>query len=402
MRWPAEGTSRVPYWIYTNDEIYQREQDRIFGGAVWAYVGLAAEIPNSGDFKRADIGDKPVIVVRDEAGSIHVFENRCAHRGAQFCQQRHGNARQFTCPYHQWTYDLRGRLRGLPFRNGVKQQGGMPADFDLSEHGLRRLKVTERHGVIFASFSDSVDAFGEYLGPTMLHLFDRVFDGRPLKVLGYSRQAIPANWKLMFENVKDPYHATLMHAFLITFGLFSAGGVSQLRMDATGRHAAILFQRSEVNNPGELQDLKTFKANYTLNDASLLDAENEYAEYSNVMQTLWPNVIVQQQLNTLATRQLVTRGIGEFELVWTFFGYADDSEALTRRRLLQANLMGPAGFVAIDDSEVMKFLEAGIAPYPEAGSVVEMGGRDWHDEEHIITEAAIRAFYDYYRKIMGL
>jgi salicylate 5-hydroxylase large subunit len=400
--WPAGRTSRVPFWVYTSDQVYRREQERIFGGAVWAYVGLAAEIPDAGDFKRAEIGDRPVIVVRDKSGEVHVLENRCAHRGAQFCQLRHGNTREFTCPYHHWTYDLGGKLLGMPFRHGLNQQGGMPADFDPEEHGLRRLRVTERHGVIFASYSQTVEPFEDYLGPTMLALFDRVFDGRPLTLLGYSRQAIPANWKLMFENVKDPYHATLMHVFLITFGLFRAGQISGLQMDATGRHAAITFQRDQASGPGELKNLKTFKANLTLNDPSLLDTQSEYAQYTNVMQTLWPNVIIQQQSNTLATRQLVTRGIREFELVWTFFGYAGDSEALTRRRLLQANLMGPAGFVAIDDSEMMKFLQGGIAPYPNASTVVEMGGRDWHDENHIITEAAIRAFYEYYRKVMEL
>ncbi len=62
-----------------------------------------------------------------------------------------------------------------------------------------------------------------------------------------------------------------------------------------------------------------------------------------VMQTIWPNLIVQQQSNTLAMRQLVPRGPSEFELHWTFFGYADDDEAMTARRLRQANLMGPAG-----------------------------------------------------------
>jgi salicylate 5-hydroxylase large subunit len=278
----------------------------------------------------------------------------------------------------------------------------MPADFDASQHGLRRLKVTERHGVIFASFAEEVEPFEQFLGPVMLSLFDRLFDGRQLRVLGYFRQAIPANWKLMFENIKDPYHATLMHVFLVTFGLFRADQPSQVRMDATGRHAALIFQRGETKRTTELAGIKAFQDNLALHDNALLEIVDEYAEFTNVMQTVWPNVILQQQSNTLATRQIITRGVGEFELVWTFFGYADDTDEMTRLRLRQANLMGPAGFVSVDDSEVMKYLEQGIAPYPEATSVLEMGGRDWHDETHIITEAAIRAFYDHYRKVMEL
>ena len=121
-----------------------------------------------------------------------------------------------------------------------------------------------------------------------------------------------------------------------------------------------------------------------------------------VMQTLWPNLIVQQQSNTLAMRQLVTRGPAEFDLVWTFFGYADDTQEMRRRRLRQANLMGPSGYVSIDDSEVMMASQLGIAPYPDAEGLFEMGGRDAASQQHMVTEGAIRGFYTYYRSVMGL
>jgi len=136
--WPQEGISRIPYWIYSDPEIYAQEQERIFCGPSWNYVALEAELPHSGDFKRTFIGEKPVVVVRDQEGSINVVENRCAHRGVQFCQKHLGSAAEFMCPYHQWTYDLKGNLIGVPFRRGVKKQGGMPADFDPKNHGLRR------------------------------------------------------------------------------------------------------------------------------------------------------------------------------------------------------------------------------------------------------------------------
>jgi len=128
----------------------------------------------------------------------------------------------------------------------------------------------------------------------------------------------------------------------------------------------------------------------------------EFPEYTVVMTTLWPNLIIQQQSNTLAMRQLITRGPAAFELAWTYFGYADDDEDMTRRRLRQANLMGPAGFVSIDDSEVMKFSQSGVAPYPQEAGVMEMGGREWKDEQHMVTESVIRAFYAYYRRVMEI
>ncbi|HYY05852.1 MAG TPA: aromatic ring-hydroxylating dioxygenase subunit alpha [Candidatus Limnocylindria bacterium] len=402
--WPREGNCRVPFWVYTDPALYQLEQERIFGGASWSYVGLAAEIPKSGDFKRTFVGEKPVVLVRDQEGLPNVLVDRCAHRGVQFCRRDFGNTRTFTCPYHQWTYDLRGRLVGVPLRRGLRQQGGMPRDFRLEEHALATLRVAERHGVVFASFDPRIGSLEDYLGAAMLAWFDRVFDGRPLRILGYMRQRIRSNWKLMFENIKDPYHASLLHVFLVTFGLFRADQPSAVKMDPTGRHAVLVSRRGEQKASAGTEEMQSFRADYTLQDPRLLMPVKEFpGEATVVMQTIWPNLIVQQQSNTLATRQLVPRGPQAFDLVWTFFGYADDSEEMTRIRLRQANLMGPAGLVSVDDSEMMEFSQSGVGPYPDDGAtVLELGGRECRDEEHMITETAIRGFYRYYREIMGL
>jgi salicylate 5-hydroxylase large subunit len=402
-RWPSDGLTRVPFWVYTDPALYAREQERIFGGASWCYVGLTAEIPGPGDFKRTFIGEKPVVLVRDADGALHVVANRCAHRGVQFCRTDFGTVKEFVCPYHQWTYDLAGKLKAVPLRRGLRQQGGMPADFSLSDHGLQRLAVSERHGVVFASFASGVQPLADYLGKTMLGLFDRVFDGRALRVLGYMRQRIPSNWKLMFENIKDPYHASLLHVFLVTFGLFRADQPSAVEMDDTGRHAALISRRGEQKASDGTAEMKSFLADYKLNDPRLLDIAREFpGEATVVMQTIWPNLIVQQQSNTLATRQLVTRGPDTFDLIWTFFGYATDDEEMTTRRLRQANLMGPAGLVSLDDSEMMALSQRGVAGHADGAAVLELGGDAVADAPHMITETAIRGFYQYYRQVMEL
>ena len=121
----------------------------------------------------------------------------------------------------------------MPFRRGVRQEGkingGMPADFKLEENGLTKLKVATRGGVVFASFDPDVEPLEDFLGPAVLRYFDRLFDGRELKILGYNRQRIPGNWKLMQENIKDPYHPGLLHTWFVTFGLWRADNKSQLR-----------------------------------------------------------------------------------------------------------------------------------------------------------------------------
>jgi salicylate 5-hydroxylase large subunit len=401
-QWPEAGATRVPFWAYRDPEVYQREIELVFCGASWAYVGLSVEIPRPGDFKQVSIGDRPLVMSRDGDGQIHVFENRCAHRGVKFCREPWGNTKTFTCPYHLWSYDLKGNLRGVPFQRGLKGQGGMPEDFDRTAHGLTELRVSTRGGAVFATFSSTVEAFEDYLGPTFLGLYDRTFDGRALTLLGYTRQLIPSNWKLMFENLKDPYHASLMHVFLVTFGLFRADQPSAIKMDATGRHGALISSKGEQRSTAGNAEISNLKENLRLHDPRLLDPVREYpGNETVVMQTLWPNLIIQQQSNTLAMRQLIPRGPEAFELAWTFFGYADDSAEMHLRRLRQANLMGPSGLVSVDDSEIMKLSQDGISPYPEAQGVLEMGGRGTEDTPHMVTEVAIRAFYDYYCRVMG-
>ena len=161
MRWETEGSSRIPFMAYTGENLHKKELERFFYRQHWNYVGLEAEVPNVGDFKRTVVGERSVIIVRDASG-IQVVENVCAHRGMQFCRERHGNKKDFVCPYHQWSYTLQGDLQGVPFRRGVKQDGkingGMPADFQTADHGLNKLKVATRGGVVFASFDHDVES----------------------------------------------------------------------------------------------------------------------------------------------------------------------------------------------------------------------------------------------------
>lgn len=169
-RWADAGSSRVPFWAYTDPQLYQAELEKIFYGRHWCYVGLAVEIPKVGDYKLTWVGERQVIMVRDRARppdhGIRVVENRCAHRGVRFCQQPHGNARSFVCPYHQWTYKLDGDLAGLPFKDGVKEggcvNGGMPPGFDPRDHGLAKLRVEVLHGLVFATFAAGAEPLADY------------------------------------------------------------------------------------------------------------------------------------------------------------------------------------------------------------------------------------------------
>src|SRR5215475_11927428 len=124
--WPAEGLTRIPDWVYTDQTIYEREVEKIFHGRTWNYVALECEVPKPGDFIRSNVGPTSVVVVRADDGSINVFENRCSHRAAEFCRELSGNVKEFVCPYHQWSYDLQGSLAAVLFAAASTERAACP------------------------------------------------------------------------------------------------------------------------------------------------------------------------------------------------------------------------------------------------------------------------------------
>jgi anthranilate 1,2-dioxygenase large subunit len=403
--WPAEGATRVPYRVYTDPAIYAREQERIFRGRTWNFVGLAAEIPNPGDYKTSFVGDTPVIVSRDAQGKLHVLVNRCAHRGALVCRELRGNAQTLTCVYHQWAYDGAGNLVGVPFRKGLGGKGGYPADFRMEDHGLTRLAAQEFGGCIFASFAPDMPSVEAYFGPRMAAYHRRLFD-RPIEILGYHRQYVGGNWKLYADNTHDPYHASLLHLFHATFGLYRASQVAGTELDGYLTMHNCIHSRAgsdaERLEGFRAEGGRSFQESYTLSDPSLLAGWPEFADGETLcIHVIFPNLVVQQIANTLATRQIVTRGVDAFELVWTYFGYADDTPQQRAMRIKQINLIGPAGLISMEDGDVCEMVQQAVTE-DGACSVVEMGGREVGDADHVLTETGIRAFWQGYRQIMGL
>ena len=404
--WPKEGLTRIPDWVYTDDTIYENEVEKIFHGKTWNYVALEAEIPNEGDFKKSFVGPTPVVVTRAAKGEIHVFENRCSHRAAEFCREHSGNVTEFVCPYHQWSYDLEGNLAGVPFRRGVNGKGGMPKDFSAKDHGLKKLNVTTRRGVIFASFDNNMPSLEDYLSPEILTEFDATFDGRKLVLLGYYRNTLPGNWKLYHENLKDPYHATLLHTFLVSFGLLVAGNRSQMLCDPTGRHGVMASAKQDGTTVEKetQKEMRAYVEGMTLKDPRLMDYVEEFdSPWSVTMQTIWPNMIIQREMNTLGIRQIVPQGPNEFIMNWTMFGFEGDTQEMTEHRLRQGNLMGPSGFLGFEDNEAMKYVQDGMLHTPESTHVVELDPQtNIGTADTLISESSIRAMYQHWRQELEL
>ena len=360
----APGLTRVPYWLYQDPAILRAEQQRIFQGPAWHYLCLEADIPNHGDYRTSFVGEMPVIAVRGEAGAIHAFENRCAHRGALIAFEDAGTVKDFTCVYHAWRYDLRGNLCSVAFQRGVGGKGGMPDSFRLQDHGPRKLRTATIGGLVFATLA----------------------------------------WKLYAENVKDTYHASLLHLFFTTFRItrFSQAGGVTLSQDGA-HHASATIARLETQDSVYQDAALRSDSEFRLLDPSLLDAVEEFGDNIQLqILTVFPSLVLQQVHNCLAVRQIVPRGVDAMDLHWTYIGFADDTKAMRTRRLKQANLVGPAGYVSMEDGCIGGFVQRGIAAAGEALSVVEMGGATAESQPTRATETAVRGFWQTYRAYMGL
>lgn len=398
----ALDPSRVPYRVFTDPELYAREQEQLFRGPTWNYLALEAELAKPGDFRANFVGETPVFVTRDAKGELHALVNRCAHRGAMVCREVRGNRKTMVCPYHQWSYDLGGTLRGVPFRRGIDGKGGYPGDFNLAEHSLTPLRLATYRGLVFGSFSDSVAPLPEYLGPRMCEHLDTIFN-RPVSVLGFTRQLIHGNWKVYAENTKDPYHGSLLHMFHATFGSYRSSQGGGMVVD--GLHSKMIALRAEESQEVSAftqESVASFSKTLKLADPSLLDSRPEFDRFTTTIQFLFPSLIIQQISNTLATRQLVPLGVDRFELLVTYFGYEDDDAEVRAMRIKQSNLIGPAGLIALEDGYAVELVQRAVSYDNRATSYIELGGRGTGDQDSLVTETAIRAFWQAYGELMGL
>ncbi len=192
--------------VLFDEDVYRREQQRVFERA-WLVVGHEDMIRKPGDYVTTYMGEVSVILLRDAERKIRVLVNRCAHRGNQVCLFDRGNTQGFTCSYHGWSYDLAGRLTGVPMEREIYR-----GELKKEAWGLEQVpRVASFKGLVFASFDSGAPALEEWLGEDVrwwLENFVLVEQLGGLETLpGWHRYRSPGNWKLISENfIGDDYH----------------------------------------------------------------------------------------------------------------------------------------------------------------------------------------------------
>ena len=204
---PVEDTLTLPPVVYTSEEFLDFERHALFDRE-WLCVGRASRIPEPGDFFTVRPNGEGVIVARGKDGTISAFSSVCRHRGMEVAEGE-GHCTTFTCPYHHWIYGLDGRLLGAPAMERTH-------DFDKKDWGLPRLAVEVWQGFVFVNLDPDAAA----LRPTLeryepflehYHLEDCVCPGT------FTLTDLPWNWKVMFENFNDGYHANRLHQVIQDF-----------------------------------------------------------------------------------------------------------------------------------------------------------------------------------------
>jgi len=192
----------LPRSLYCDEAVFQADLAHVFARE-WLFAVPACQLVKAGDYATLQIGAYPVIVVRGADGMIRAFHNVCRHRGQRLCAKSTGSTPKLVCPYHQWTYDLDGKLLWAK---------DMQEDFDPRAHGLKKVHCVDIGGMVFICLADVpppiadlAGALGRYLAPSGL---------KEARVAHVSTIIEKGNWKLVLENNRECYHCGGAHPSL--------------------------------------------------------------------------------------------------------------------------------------------------------------------------------------------
>nr|MDQ2735718.1 aromatic ring-hydroxylating dioxygenase subunit alpha [Pseudomonadota bacterium] len=241
---------RVHRDLYIDEELFALEQEHFFANT-WNYVGHDSQLPNPGDYLRAEVAGQPLIVVRHQDDSVRVLMNRCAHKGSRLVSAPCGNTgKHFRCPYHAWTFRTDGSLLSMPLKEGYEGTALRECE---SARGVVTVKNVRLHrGFIFVKLNDVGPGFEEYFGDSLSsidNMADRSPEGRLEIAGGCLRFMHQCNWKMFVENLNDTMHPMVVHES-------SAGTAKRMWID----------QPADAPKPMAIEQFTPFMSDYQFFD----------------------------------------------------------------------------------------------------------------------------------------
>jgi p-cumate 2,3-dioxygenase subunit alpha len=403
---PRDGLFRVHRSAMTSAEVFALEQERIFQ-RTWLYVCHDSELPRPGDYRRRTLAERPLFVVRGADGQVRAFYNTCAHRGAQVCRQDAGNAQQFQCFYHAWTYDTEGALVGVPGRDGYG------SGFDPAALGLQPPPRFESYrGLYFVCFDPDVEDLASYLGDARA-ILDLSLDAGELLggwrvVAGSSQFSIRANWKLLVENSLDNYHLPTVHQTYLEYQARrrAEAAVRDPSRDEllprsrgfalNGRHGATLFPSvaRPIANPSRLWTAEAQQAALGLRARLIArygEARGRLMADTSRFLLVFPSFAVQDTGAGFRLRLITPVAPDQMDVIQWEVAPEDERAELRAYRVENAlEFQGPGGFATPDDVEALESCQLGYRAAGVEWSDVSRGmQRTPRDDD----ELGMRAFW---------
>jgi len=408
---------RIHRRLFTDPQIFEEEMSKIFG-ATWVFLAHEGELPKPNDFKTTTLGRRPVIVTRGSNGDLHALLNRCTHRGSLVCIEHQGNAKQFQCPFHHWTFGNNGELLGLPYPKG---QG---PNFDRKANGLGKLPRLESYrGYIFGSLNPEVEPLVEWLGPARAILDwsidkEKIGSGGVTVVKG-THHTVNGNWKLQYENVSDGYHAAFLHRSMVEMtkqrhgpgrGLehWRAGDRSPMYDQYLGRGHKFMDQRP--SNPSPWQSARPVPGREAfstaligrLGEAGAAD-QLELSARAYINLTLYPNLFIMGH-GQYAVYEPVAVDCTNIK----FYTVIPDSlpEEVKRLRVRFVEDFNTMGLP--DDNEALERIQESLTTIPEMewlnyerGLATEKVGEDGVITGSAMEETSQRRTYSHWQTLMN-
>ena len=394
--------------LYTDAAIFQAELEKIWYRG-WVYVGHSSEVPGADDFVMKSIGPEPVVMTRDRSGQIHLLHNRCPHRGNRVVMADHGRSRSFTCPYHGWTFENDGRLRGFPFADGYE-------GVDRSTLGLGKVaRVATYKGFVFGSMADAGISLAEHLGAAAQAIDALCLtspEGEVEVTAGYLKHKVRSNWKFLVENETDGYHPSFVHASIFQVAQSGIGGLYSAQSSAVSRYFGDGHSENDLRPEFRQRDVPMSWFNTTADRLPDYTARMQAAygpeRARQIMIEGTPHIMIYPNLFIAEIQLFVIQPLSVNETVQHVTALQFKGAPDLNRRLRQQTMgsVGPAGFLLADDAEMYERTQLGVqARRPEWLFL----GRGQHRERvdaqgHLIGDATdetpSRGIWRHYRSLM--
>ncbi len=322
---PLERARTIPRCWYTDADVYDAECRAVFGDS-WLTVGRADQVTEPGAFVTAEVAGEPVVVVRGDDGALRAFYNVCRHRAARVACQAEGRAARLRCRYHGWTYDLSGRLRGVPEFDGV-------ADFRREDNGLAPLAVAAWGPLVFVHLGKQPGPLEQFLAP----LPERTA-GLGVERLRFAERReydIACNWKVFVDNYLDGgYHINTIHPGL--------AGI----LDYTQYHNVIAGNTSVQVGP-----LRPAESQRGDEVGKVRTGANAYYWW------LFPNLMINLYEGVMDTNLVLPLGPGRCKVIFDFYFADTEGEAATK---FIADSVAVSHQIQLEDLEISEDVQRGL------------------------------------------